>query len=92
MILRFFRFIFKQFGYKIISIKDYENGQKMNRILTNKYQDDIKTLVFEPNSEKAKEIRMLKTMERHNEFMMWFGTTTIPTNHNKGIVNPPETA
>jgi hypothetical protein len=92
MILKFLRFIFKQFGLKIIYIKNYENERKMDDILTRKYQDDIKTLVFNPDSVRAEEIRALKRMEREHERLMWFGSPIlINKNKIKPIINPPET-
>jgi len=73
------KYILKLFGYKIMSIRMYENERKMERILEKKYQDNIKTLVFNPDSVKAEEIKKMKHMERDFERIVWFGHSQIIT-------------
>jgi len=93
MILKFLKWMFGKFRYTLISSKSYDNEQKMHHVLTSKYREEIRTLVFKPDSVKAMEIKARYKMERDLERMMWMGVPiVIDENSNIHPINPPLTA
>ena len=94
MILKIFKWMFSKFGYTLISSKSYDNEQKMHHLLSSKYQEEVRTLVFKPDSVKAMEIKSRYKMEKDLERMIWMGVPIVidkNKNIHSVITNPPLT-